>query len=59
MAVNARDVFFVAKRAIPEMQRAVGGPIANISSAIGIAGAPGFAAYCFSKRYAPSPEAPR
>lgn len=49
MAVNARGVFFVTKHAIPEMRKAGGGSIVNISSAFGIAGAPGFAAYCASK----------
>jgi NAD(P)-dependent dehydrogenase (short-subunit alcohol dehydrogenase family) len=49
MAVNAKGVFFVTKHAIPEMQKTGGGSIVNISSTFGIAGAPGFAAYCASK----------
>lgn len=49
MAVNSRGVFFVTKHAIPEMKKSGGGSIINISSAYGIIGAPGFAAYCASK----------
>lgn len=49
MAVNAKGVFYVTKHAVPEMLKAGGGSITNISSAYGIIGAPGFAAYCASK----------
>lgn len=47
--VNAKGVFFVTKHAIPAMLKGNGGSIINISSAYGIIGAPGFAAYCASK----------
>lgn len=49
MAVNARGAFFVTKHAVPEMLKGKGGSIVNISSAYGIVGVPGFAAYCASK----------
>lgn len=49
LAVNARGTFFVTKYAIPAMLQGGGGSIINISSAYGIIGAPGFAAYCASK----------
>lgn len=49
MMVNARGPFFVTKHALPEMLKAGGGSIINISSVYGIVGAPGFAAYCASK----------
>jgi len=49
MAVNAKGVFFLTKYAVPEMVEAGGGSITNISSAYGVVGAPGFAAYCASK----------
>lgn len=49
MAVNARGVFFVHKHAIPLMLRGDGGSLTNISSAYGMIGAAGFAAYCASK----------
>ena len=49
MAVNAKGVFFLTKHAVPEMVKAGGGSITNISSAYGVVGAPGFAAYCASK----------
>jgi NAD(P)-dependent dehydrogenase (short-subunit alcohol dehydrogenase family) len=49
MAVNAKGVFFLTKHAVPEMVKAGGGSIINISSAYGVVGAPGFAAYCASK----------
>jgi len=48
-AVNARGVFFLNKHSIPRMLEGGGGAIVNISSAYGIVGAPGFAAYCGSK----------
>lgn len=49
MAVNARGVFLLTKHAVPEMAKVGGGAIVNISSAYGMIGAPGFAAYCASK----------
>jgi NAD(P)-dependent dehydrogenase (short-subunit alcohol dehydrogenase family) len=49
MAINARGVFFLTKHAIPPMRRCGGGSIINISSAYGIVGAPGYAAYGASK----------
>lgn len=48
-AVNAKGVFFLTKHAVPELVNAGGGAIINISSAYGVVGAPGFAAYCGSK----------
>lgn len=48
-AVNARGVFLTTKHAVPAMLRGSGGSIINISSAYGIVGAPGYAAYCASK----------
>lgn len=49
MDVNAKGVFFLTKHSVPEMIKAGGGSIINISSAYGNIGAPGFAAYCASK----------
>lgn len=49
MAVNARGVFLTTKHSVPAMLRSGGGSIINISSAYGIVGAPGYAAYCASK----------
>ncbi len=49
MAVNARGVFLTTKHAVPAMLRGGGGSIVNISSAYGVVGAPGYAAYCASK----------
>ena len=49
MDVNAKGVFFLTKHSVPEMVKAGGGSIINISSAYGNIGAPGFAAYCASK----------
>ena len=49
MAINARGAFFVTKYAVPEMVKGAAGSIVNISSAYGIVGVPGFAAYCASK----------
>jgi NAD(P)-dependent dehydrogenase (short-subunit alcohol dehydrogenase family) len=49
MAVNARGAFFVTKHSVPQMLKGGGGSIVNISSAYGIVGAPGYAAYCASK----------
>lgn len=47
--VNAKGVFLLGKHAIPAMIRSGGGSLTNISSAYGLVGAPGFAAYCASK----------
>ena len=47
--VNAKGVFLGTKLAIPEMRRAGGGSIINISSTSGIVGSPGAAAYAASK----------
>ncbi|WP_285020610.1 glucose 1-dehydrogenase [Novosphingobium sp. fls2-241-R2A-195] len=49
MAINARGVFLLTKHALPPMIAGGGGSITNISSAYGVVGAPGFAAYCASK----------
>lgn len=49
MDINARGVWFLTKYAVPEMKKSGGGSIINISSAYGIRGVPGFAAYCASK----------
>ena len=43
-AINARGVFLGTKHSIPEMRKAGGGSIVNISSAAGIAPSPGTAA---------------
>lgn len=48
-AVNARGVFFLTKYAVPEMIKAGGGSIINISSAFGIVAGPSFSAYTASK----------
>jgi len=48
-AVNGKGVFLLGKHAIPAMLRVGGGSLTNISSAYGMIGAPGFAAYCASK----------
>jgi len=44
-SVNLRGVFFGSKYAIPEMIRAGGGSIVNMSSALGLVGDPDLAAY--------------
>ena len=49
MAVNARGVFLGTKAAIPEMRKAGGGSIINISSIYGIVGSATAAAYHASK----------
>lgn len=49
MAVNVKGVFFLSKHAIPEMRKAGGGSIINISSSFGIVGGAGYAAYSASK----------
>ena len=47
--VNAKGVFLGTKAAIPEMRKAGGGSIINISSVDGLIGAAGYAAYTASK----------
>jgi NAD(P)-dependent dehydrogenase (short-subunit alcohol dehydrogenase family) len=42
-------VFLLTKHAVPEIIAAGGGSVINVSSAYGLIGAPGFAAYCASK----------
>ena len=49
MAVNSTGVFLGAKYAIPEMRRAGGGSIINISSIFGLVGSPGSTPYHASK----------
>ena len=49
MAVNARGVFLGTKHAIPEMRKAGGGSIINISSTAGLVGSPRGGAYGTSK----------
>ncbi|MGH8516836.1 MAG: SDR family NAD(P)-dependent oxidoreductase [Panacagrimonas sp.] len=49
MDVNVKGVFLATKYAVPLMKRGGGGSIINISSAYGIIGSPGFAAYHASK----------
>ena len=49
MDVNAKGVFWGAKAAIPEMRKAGGGSIINISSIYGIVGSGGSASYHASK----------
>lgn len=49
MAVNVKGVFFVTKHAVPEMVKAGGGSIVNVSSVFAMIGAPANAAYCASK----------
>ncbi|MCH8185307.1 MAG: glucose 1-dehydrogenase [Chloroflexi bacterium] len=49
MSVNAKGVFLGTKAAIPEMRRAGGGSIVNISSGAGITGSRQSAAYHASK----------
>ena len=49
MAINAKGVFLLTKHVLPHMIAGGGGSITNISSAYGVIGAPGFAAYCASK----------
>lgn len=48
-AVNAKGVFFLTKHGVRAMLQSGGGSVTNISSAYGIVGAPGYAAYCGSK----------
>ncbi len=49
MAVNTKGVFLGTKHAIPEMRRAGGGSIVNISSIAGMVGSPRGSAYTTSK----------
>ena len=49
MDINVKGVFLATKYAVPAMKRTGGGSIINISSAYGIVGSPGFAAYHASK----------
>ena len=49
MAINAKGVFLGTKHAIPEMRRAGGGSIVNISSVAGLVGDRSGAAYTASK----------
>ena len=49
MAVNARGVFLGTKHSIPEMRRAGGGSIVNISSTAGLVGSARGSAYSASK----------
>ena len=49
LGINAKGVFLGTKTAIPEMRRAGGGSIVNISSALGLVGSASSAAYVASK----------
>ena len=49
MDVNVKGVFFATKYAVPLMKKNGGGSIINISSAYGLIGSTGFAAYHASK----------
>jgi NAD(P)-dependent dehydrogenase (short-subunit alcohol dehydrogenase family) len=49
MEINAKGVFLGTKYAIPEMRKAGGGSIVNISSTAGLVGNPTSAAYSASK----------
>ena len=49
MEINGKGVFLGTKHAIPEMRKAGGGSIVNISSVAGLVGIPSSAAYSASK----------
>ena len=49
MEINVKGVFLGTKHSIPEMRKAGGGSIINISSTQGLVGTPGAAAYIASK----------
>ena len=49
MEINAKGVFLGTKLAIPAMRKSGGGSIINISSALGLVGSTGAAAYAASK----------
>lgn len=49
MAVNVKSIFLLGKYAVPEMARAGGGAIVNISSGWGLQGGRNAASYCASK----------
>ena len=49
MAINAKGVFLGTKHAIPELRKAGGGSIINISSFYGMVGSPGSPSYSASK----------
>jgi len=49
LAVNAKGVFLGTRAAIPEMRKAGGGSIINVSSIMGIVGSPSSAAYTAAK----------
>ena len=49
LAINAKGVFLGTKHAIPELRKAGGGSIVNISSVAGLVGGSKFAAYVASK----------
>jgi NAD(P)-dependent dehydrogenase (short-subunit alcohol dehydrogenase family) len=49
LAVHAKGVFLGTKHAIPEMRKAGGGSIINISSIMGLVGSPSSAAYSAAK----------
>ena len=49
LAVNVTGVLLGMQAAVPAMQARGGGSIVNVSSIFGLAGAPGYIAYCASK----------
>ena len=49
MSVNLKGVFLCSKAAIAAMRQIGGGAIVNVSSELGLVGAPDLAAYCASK----------
>jgi 3-oxoacyl-[acyl-carrier protein] reductase len=48
-AVNLRGVFLMTRAAVPEMKRAGGGHVVNLSSVAGLVGNPGLSAYNATK----------